>query len=188
MTLRWRLTIFYTSLIAVLLAAVFTTVYYLVRSSLVDATNREINSGLTQVLRATQVSSTAVPSESDWDAFSADLYAQVEVYINTAPRREGDFNQLGSTASRSVGMRGPLNGNLSLSPVGYASLIRNGSYRGEGVLRAGESTYPVEIAVQALPAVTVDSGSGITVTVYPFVTSLKISPLTSSSSACWRSG
>lgn len=165
LTLRWRLTLIYTSLIAVLLAAVFTTVYYLVRSSLVDATNREINSGLTQVLRATQISSTAVPSESDWDAFSADLYAQVEVYINQAPRREGDFNQFGATASRSVGMRGPLDGNLLLTPVGYASLIRSGSYRGEGILRAGERTYPVEIAVQALPAVTFESG----ITVYPFV-------------------
>ena len=165
MTLRWRLTLIYTSLIAVLLAAVFTTVYYLVRSSLVDATNRELNSGLTQVLRATQSSPTAVPSETDWDAFSADLYAQVEGYINQAPKRDNEFNQIGFTASRSVGLRGPLNGNLSLSPAGYAALLRGGSYRGEGILRAGDSTYPVEIAVQALPEVTFESG----ITIYPFV-------------------
>lgn len=164
MTLRWRLTLFYTSLIAVLLAAVFTTVYYLVRSSLVDATNRELNSGLTQVMRATQLSPTAIPTESDWDAFSADLYAQVETYINQPPQRDSDFDQLGFTASRSVGLRPPLDGNLLLSPAGYNRLLSNGSYRGEGTLRAGESEYPVEVTVQALPAVTLESGP----TVYPF--------------------
>ena len=163
LTLRWRLTLFYTSLIAVLLAAVFTTVYYLVRSSLVDATNRELNSGLTQVLRATQVSSIAAPSEGDWDGFSADLYAQVEHYIDQ-PRAASNFDP-GYAASRSASLRGPLNGSLTLSPVGYASLLRSGSYRGEGLLRVGEATYPVEIAVQALPAATIESG----ITIYPFV-------------------
>ena len=165
MTLRWRLTLFYTSLIAVLLAAVFTTVYYLVRSSLVDATNRELNSGLTQVLRATQVSAAAAPSESDWDGFSADLYAQVKGYINQAPSQSSDFDQLAFTTSPSVSLRSPLNGNLVLSPAGYAALLRSGSYRGDGMLRVSDTSYPVEIAVQALPAVTPESG----ITLYPYV-------------------
>ncbi len=162
MTLRWRLTLFYTSLIAVLLAAVFTTVYYLVRSSLVDATNRELNSGLVQMLRATQVSSTASPSESDWNGFSADLYAQVEQRLEQ-PRQASDFDSLGLTQP-SAGLQS-VNGNLGLPPSGYATLVRTGAYRGEGLLRVGNATYPVEITVQALPAVTFESG----ITVYPFV-------------------
>ncbi len=162
MTLRWRLTLFYTSLIAVLLAAVFTTVYYLVRSSLVDATNRELNSGLTQVLRATQLSPTATPSESDWDAFSADLYAQVEQRLEQ-PRQASDFEQLGF-ARLSIGLQSA-NGNLALPPDGYAILVRTGSYRGEGLLRVNTSSFPVEITVQMLPAAILESGN----TVYPVV-------------------
>ena len=162
MTLRWRLTLFYTSLIAVLLAAVFTTVYYLVRSSLVDATNRELNSGLTQVLRATQLSPTASPLESDWNGFSADLYAQVEQRLEQ-PRQASDFDQLGFT-QLSAGLQSA-NGNLVLPPSGYATLVRSGSYRGEGMLRGTSMSYPVEISVQALQGVTLESG----ITVYPFV-------------------
>jgi two-component system, OmpR family, sensor kinase len=70
MTLRWRLTLFYTSLIALLLAAVFTTVYFLVRSSLLEAANKELNAGLETVIRTTTASSSFVPTVEDWEAFS----------------------------------------------------------------------------------------------------------------------
>lgn len=164
MTLRWRLTLFYTSLIAVLLAAVFTTVYYLVRSSLVDATNRELNSGLTQLLRSTQISGIAVPTEGDWEAFSSDLFSQVELYIDQ-PRDANDFDQFKLTASRSFGLRGAQNGLLSINSGAYTELVRTGRYRGDGTLRIAESSNPVEIAVQALPATTLESGN----TVYPYI-------------------
>lgn len=165
MTLRWRLTLFYTSLIAVLLAAVFTTVYFLVRSSLVDATNRELQSGLTQMLRSVQNSGNGTPSNADWETFSTDLFAQVDQYI-TPPSSPSDFNTFVFPINKSLSLRSS-GGDLLLAESGYAQLLRDGEFRGDGTLRAGDDTSSVEMVVRALPAFV--NADGIPVYSYVYV-------------------
>jgi two-component system, OmpR family, sensor kinase len=161
-TLRWRLTLFYTSLIAVLLAFVFTTVYFLVRSSLIDATNRELNAGLSQVMRATENSSIRLPSSDDWNSFSPDLYAQVEQLLNP-PTTADDFDQSGYPLARSIALSA-IGGTIVLPNNAYQELLQTGFYRGNGDLRVGDQTFQVETAVRQLPPTTLETGF----TVYPY--------------------
>jgi two-component system, OmpR family, sensor kinase len=167
MTLRWRLTLFYTSLIAVLLTVVFTTVYFLVGSSLTDATNRELNAGLTQVMRATENSSTKLPTTDDWNSFSPDLYAQVEQFLITPPTKADDFNQSNGPLERSLALSA-IGGNVVLSASAYGELVQTGFYRGNGDLRIGDQTTTLEVIVRALPTATLDTGTTV-YDVYPYV-------------------
>ncbi len=164
MTLRWRLTLFYTSLIALLLTAVFTTVYFLVRSSLVDAANKELNSGLSRIVRSVENSTTAQPSSEDWNSLSLDLSGQLLVFPNQAPP-DIEYFKFNIPSSQSPALRNNA-AIIQLSDTGYRELLERGNYRGEGFVTVNDSQSQVEVSVRALGPITLD---GIPVYSYVFV-------------------
>jgi two-component system, OmpR family, sensor kinase len=154
MTLRWRLTLFYTSLIALLMAAVFSTVYFLVRSSLLEAANKELSAGLEQVIRLTTASNSLVPSEQDWDSFSPELYAQVHLFQLEAPRSVEELKiDIPFSRSPSLFISGE---NISLTDEGYRELLTRGTYRGDGFVGFDTTRVPVEVAVRSLSVATLN--------------------------------
>jgi two-component system, OmpR family, sensor kinase len=163
MTLRWRLTLFYTSLIALVLAAVFTTVYFLVRSSLVDATDRELRNGLEQLIATVSASESGLPSIEDWNGFSPDLYGQFSVFPNE-PSSVDDLD-FDFPYSRSPSLRNAATV-IKLAPEGYRQLLERGTYRGDGFVDENNVRKTVEVTVRALGPVTL---SNTPIAAYTFV-------------------
>jgi two-component system, OmpR family, sensor kinase len=170
LTLRWRLTLLYTALIALLLTGVFVAVYSQISSNIRQNLETDLNSNLDQVRRLNQASENRRPSSEDWSSVSQETFAEV-LQFYTEP--EGLDLESFSTAStqpfraKNVTLE-QLDADVRLSAENYGALLRTREFAGRGFL-SNEGQKPVEVRALIEPDVLIVNGDSTKITNVIFV-------------------
>jgi heavy metal sensor kinase len=136
LTLRWRLTLLYTALMAFLLAVISVSVYAALRKNLYDNLEQELERSLEQL--AVIASTPPFPILNDFDPSG---YAQVDqvlfIPLNRANVAVGVPFRNSSLARLGLGAR------IVLSDDAYGRLEKGGNYRGETELVIEGAKFPI---------------------------------------------
>jgi two-component system, OmpR family, sensor kinase len=168
LTLRWRLTLLYTALIALLLTGVFVAVYSQISSNIRQTLELDLNSNLDQVRRLNQASDARHPSAEDWSSISQETFALLLQFLS-----EPESLDIGSfTSSQPIPFKNPtleqLDADIRLSDEDYTTLLRTREFSGRGYL-TNEGQKPVEIRALLEPDVLIVNGEPKNITNVIFV-------------------
>lgn len=154
LTLRWRLTLLYTALMAFLLAVISVSVYAALRNNLYDNLNRELDRTLEQLQLKSLEQGFPILSDFDPNGFS-----QVDqVFDATLSRDAVSFGVPFRNASL---LR--IDARIRLGDAAYAQLDRTENYRGETALTVGDLKLPILVQARYLRSVQTQLGA------YPLV-------------------
>lgn len=163
MTLRWRLTLLYTALIALLLTGVFVAVYSQISSNIRQNLESDLNSNLEQVRRINQANDQRRPINNgisnDWSSVSQETFAEVLQYLD-APESL-DLEAFASNSTRPIPSKNvtleQLDADVRLSNEDYGILLRTREFSGRGFL-SNEGQKPVEVRALIEPEVVIQNG------------------------------
>jgi heavy metal sensor kinase len=154
LTLRWRLTLLYTALMAFLLAVISVSVYAALRNNLYDNLNRELDRTLEQLQLKSLEQGFPILSDFDPNGFS-----QVDqVFDATLSRDAVSFGVPFRNASL---LR--IDARIRLGDAAYEQLDRTENYRGETALTVGDLKLPILVQARYLRSVQTQLGA------YPLV-------------------
>ncbi len=145
MTLRWRLTLLYSGLSALLLALAFVVTYIGVRNTLVNSFESDLDNTLTQAVEIMKGSKNFLPNTEQWNVLSRDSYGQVMQY--TAARFvASEFLQTTPFSSRNGNLIDKEYTDIAIAPENWRKVEQNGEYRGAGRLLVNNE--PVEVRIR----------------------------------------
>ncbi len=146
LTLRWRLTLLYTALMAFLLTIISISVYAALRNNLYDNLNRELDRTLEQLQLKTLEQGFPILSDFDPNGFSqVDTVVYANVQLNkdavssSVPIRNASLNRIDAR--------------IALDDGAYTRLERTENYRGESVLTVGDLKLPILVQARYLRSV-----------------------------------
>ncbi len=150
MTLRWRLTILYSTLSALVLTLAFVLTYINVRNTLLSTFDRDLDSTLTQAIEIMKGSTRYNPSSEQWNVLSRDAFAQITQYISNQFIAE-DFLKEKSFPNINNNLRVLGNSEIEIPQEAWRQLERTSNYQGMGKLTSNNEL--VSVRVQLFPAV-----------------------------------
>ena len=160
MTLRWRLTLLYTALIALLLTGVFVAVYSQISSNIRQTLETDLNSNLDQVRRLIEASDVRYPTAEGWSSISQETFAEILQFVS----EPNDIDVLSFTSRQPTRFKNvtleQLDVNVELSDEDYSALLRNKEFSGRGFL-SNEGQKAVE--VRALTSINISQFSRLTI-------------------------
>ncbi len=167
MTLRWRLTLLYTALIALLLTGVFVAVYSQISSNIRQNLESDLNSNLEQIRRLNQANDRRHPINdaltNDWSSISQETFAVVLQFYGTPDSIDiQSFSSLQPTSFPNPTLE-QLNAEIRLNDEDYATLLRNREFAGRGYLSL-EPPKPVEVRAFIEPDVINGNGDSTKIT------------------------
>jgi two-component system, OmpR family, sensor kinase len=144
LTLRWRLTLLYTSMIALLLSGVFVAVYSQISNSVRQNLTLDLTRDIDQIRRLTAGNDLRRPSAEGWTSISQESFAEILQFVEVPESL--DVQAFSST--RPFHFRnGPLeqlDADVRLTDEDFAGLLRNREFSGRGFL-SNEGQTPVEV-------------------------------------------
>jgi two-component system, OmpR family, sensor kinase len=147
-TLRWRLTLLYTGLTALLLTLGFAVSYFSVQNLLINAFQRELLTAYTQAIKIVEGEKNYSPSQERWEGYSPDAFAQLQIYYGQRfYANDAAIALQPQTKSSSLVFA---DSSIQLPQQGYQALEDFGEYIGNGTLTGGIS---VEVRARRLGAV-----------------------------------
>ena len=161
MTLRWRLTLLYTAMIALLLTGVFVAVYSQISSNIRQNLESDLNSNLEQIRRLNQANEERHPISNaltnDWSSISQETFAVVLTFFGTPDSIDlQSFSSLQPARYMNPTLE-QLGADIRLSDDDYAVLLRNREFAGRGFLSL-ETPKPVEVRALIEPDVLAANG------------------------------
>jgi two-component system, OmpR family, sensor kinase len=167
LTLRWRLTLLYTALIALLLTGVFVAVYSQISSNIRQNLESDLNSNLEQIRRLNQANDQRHPINNaitnDWSSISQETFAVVLQFLGTPDSIDvQSFSSLQPTPFPNPTLE-QLGAEIRLSDEDYAALLRNREFAGRGFLSL-ETLKSVEVRATIEPDVIIGNGDSTKIT------------------------
>lgn len=150
LTLRWRLTLLYTALMAFLLAVISISVYAALRNNLYDNLNRELERTIDQLQRKSLEQGFPILSDFDPNGFS-----QVDQVFDSSLNR--DAVSFGVPFRNTSLLR--IDARITLDDAAYARLERTDNFRGESSLLVGDLRLPILVQARYLRAVQTQFGA-----------------------------
>jgi two-component system, OmpR family, sensor kinase len=168
LTLRWRLTLLYTALIALLLTGVFVAVYSQISSNIRQTLETDLNSNLEQVRRLNQANDNRRPTEKDWSSVSAETFAVVLQFLSEPSSIDlQSFSSLQPLSFPNPTLE-QLDAEIRLSDEDYSTLLRTREFAGRGFL-SSEGQKSVEVRALIEPDVVVGTAEPTKITNVIFV-------------------
>jgi two-component system, OmpR family, sensor kinase len=167
LTLRWRLTLLYTALIALLLTGVFVAVYSQISSNIRQTLESDLNSNLEQIRSLNRANDQHHPINNgltnDWSSISQETFAVVLQFIGTPDSIDlQSFSSLQPTRFPNPTLE-QLDADIRLSDDDYAVLLRTKEFAGRGFLSL-ETPKPVEVRALIEPDVLQVNGDSTKIT------------------------
>jgi two-component system, OmpR family, sensor kinase len=146
-TLRWRLTLLYTGLTALLLTLGFAVSYLYVQNLLTTSFQRELFGAYSQAITLVRGTKDFSPGQINWDGFTPTAFAQLQQYYRTEfNANDAAFNLIPGTKSPNLQILGA---EIALPQEGYEALERFGEYAGAGFLQDQDKRVLQRIQVRA---------------------------------------
>ena len=152
LTLRWRLTLLYTALMAFLLAVISVSVYAALRNNLYDNLYRELERTIEQLQQRSLEQ--GFPRLSDFDPNG---FSQVDQVFDANTILSRDSVSYGVPIRNASLLR--IDARISLDDAAYARLERTENYRGESTLSVGTLGLPVLVQARYLRTVQTQFGA-----------------------------
>jgi hypothetical protein len=167
LTLRWRLTLLYTALIALLLTGVFVAVYSQISSNIRQNLESDLNSNLEQIRRLNQANDRRHPINdaltNDWSSISQETFAVVLQFPFEPDSIDlQSFSSLQPTSFQNPTLE-QLGADIRLNDDDYVTLLRNREFAGRGYLSL-EPRKPVEVRAFIEPDVINGNGESTNIT------------------------
>jgi two-component system, OmpR family, sensor kinase len=163
LTLRWRLTLLYTALIALLLTGVFVAVYSQISSNIRQTLETDLNSNLDQVRRLIEASDVRYPTAEGWSSISQETFAEILQFVS----EPNDIDVLSFTSRQPTRFKNvtleQLDADVELSDEDYSALLRNKEFSGRGFL-SNEGQKAVEVRALIEPDVLFVNGESTKIT------------------------